>query len=205
MKKTIQTLIAGLLITAPASAQVVVGSWGFETPILPPLTVLTYPAGSSLDGWNVQKGSISIYNLPGFAIEGKQSAVFQKWGSVFSRQITLQPTEPGWWYELEAKVSRFGTTEPVWAFLAVVYDGNMSKFLGIQIWGGIEVVPSAGTIKLPFTLNVTDTVTVSLIPLTDLLAIDELKLTYVPEPHTYALAVGLGLIAYAGYRRVRKS
>ena len=211
MRRTI--IAGGIAIALAIGAQAQLLNGGFESPDISPATQATYPPGSYIDGWTVSGGNFGLYQNgwdahPNAVIAGNQTGYFPVSGTSISQDVVLSSSQPvvlGGLYFSAAMLDGLNSYSLDYAISAPSWGSSVS---GTVI--GSAVAPNADSYWIDLTgysLGAGETLTIAFTSQTDNVAIDEVGLEYtvVPEPHLYALAAGLGLMAFAGYRRWRRA
>ena len=218
-----------IILAIEAQAQLINGD--FEQPAFGAGSFVVYEPGTYVPGptpdkrgWLISGGDFYIYRLaPGDnelwrslypdakVLEGSQSGAFPY--STISISQTVKFDQPGTVDKLifsTASLSKPANNSL--NFYVVKYE--------IPEWGLVDSLPPFArvnendeieihktTIDLAKEVEAGEQITVTIMAMTDEIAIDDVSLLYtpIPEPHLYALAVGLGLMAFAGYRRWRRA
>jgi len=221
---------AGIAIILAIEAQAQLINGDFEEPAFGPGSFVVYEAGSYVPGptpdkrgWLISGGDFYIYRLAtgdnelwrslypdAKVLEGYQSGAFPYSTVSISQTVTFE--QPGTLTKLTFTTASL--TKPAsWFmnFYAVQYEipewGVAGAFLFNRVDENNEIEIHETSIDLAKEVEAGDQITVTITAMTDSIAIDDVNLLYtpIPEPHLYALAVGLGLMAFAGYRRWRRA
>jgi len=192
--------VASMVVSQAAN---LISDGDFESPTVAPATQSSYPAGTVFGGaWTVSGGNVGLYtdawtSHPNQVIADNQSLYFDVTGATIAQTVSLGAGS----YLLSFKTAALSTG---------TYDIGYSIVGGSTTYAsgsatGTTVAPSSDTTTVPFTVSSFDSVTISFWANEDdpQGALDDVSL--VPEPETYALVAGLGLMLFAGYRRFRKA
>jgi len=173
----------------------------FESPDLSTIGAInaTYTAGTVLDGWEVGGSGFGLTREN--VIAGNQSGFFPSAGGTITKSVSLYP---GYLDKLTFKVAPLDTSYNLGYTLQIgplSWDGNVAG-------SGTAGTVTTATVNIGTTLTAPATLTITFTSNSEGIAIDDVELygaAVVPEPHLYALAAGLGLMAFAGYRRWRNA
>ena len=167
-------------------------------------------ASGALSGWDTAGQAISLYNSnAGVAAINNQSVMFTSTGAQgISQLVTAGLGAVGDHYQLSWKAGNFAEGLPY--NLRVQVSGDVPG--GLITWdflagtGGTGGAVPYDDYLVGFTATGSSVLKVNFIRLPgdgNFVALDDVMLQNVPEPRTYALAAGLGLLAFGAYRRYR--
>ena len=197
--------VASMVVSQAAN---LLSNGDFETPSLAGQTQGTYGPGATFGGWTVSGANVGLYTdawdqNPNQVIADEQSLYFDVPGAAIWQTVPLSPGD----YTLSFKAAALNTGTYRIAYTVVGNGGapGGTAYVPYNIVSGHTVAPSYNTWSTTFTVSTSDSVKITFMGVSEdpQAALDDVSL--VPEPETYALVAGLGLMLFAGYRRFRKA
>ncbi|MCD6339664.1 MAG: PEP-CTERM sorting domain-containing protein [Verrucomicrobia bacterium] len=200
--------VASMVVSQAAN---LLSNGDFESPDLSTIgaTQATYGPGQSIGGvWTVSGANVGLYTdawdlNPNQVIADEQSLYFDVAGAAISQTVSLSPGS----YTLSFKAAALNTGTYRIAYTVVGNGGapGGTAYVPYNIVSGTTLAPNFDSYLASFTVGTADNVMFTFMGISEdpQAALDDVSL--VPEPETYALVAGLGLMLFAGYRRFRKA
>jgi len=193
-----------------AQAQNLILNGDFESPNMAPFGIAsaTWTPPSTVGdggGWLIEYGTFGVYNHLHQSykpLAGNQSGFFNTAGTSISQNFdSISGAAYTVGFTLGALPGFQASSYAVGVNIQDTVTGDY--ILTKHAMGSSLAMPGGGDSFLYSFAGTGNPLKLSFVSLDPYVAID--SVTVVPEPEVYALAAGLGLLAFAGYRRFRKS
>jgi hypothetical protein len=198
-----KTALLIALTLLPASLNAALFNSQFEDPeIWPQTTKLIQPGENGIANWQVTDGSVTLWRIGPFAGQALELNGTER-GAV---QQAIAGLVPGELHQIELQ---FAPSSPDgFQGFAIYWNSNLMAIRATNPPEELELPPSALLSYVSFRVIPTGTDMLrfeSINDGTEGFLIDNITLTYVPEPRTYATVFALALFSFAALRRVRTS